>query len=282
MAYQLRPAEKSDQSQLQLFINTQSYLHRHLDWRETLQWLGHQPFYLLEENRKIIGVLACPPEPPDVAWMRMFGVMPNHSPDKVFQILFEQSIQTLSTFQPRPTLVSLAMRDWFESLLRRFHFQFHQDIVVFLYDQDPPLPVQLDQAIAIRPMETSDLPAVTELDQTAFEPIWRLSPDDVINAYQRSSYSTVAEIDGKIIAYQMSSASGFYAHLARLAVHPGLQRRRIGYAVVQNLLEHFIDRRRCWGVTLNTQHDNASSIALYHRIGFRETGERFPVYIYPY
>jgi ribosomal protein S18 acetylase RimI-like enzyme len=30
--------------------------------------------------------------------------------------------------------------------------------------------------------------------------------------------------------------------------------------------------------TVNTQSDNATSLALYKRIGFHETGERYPVY----
>jgi ribosomal protein S18 acetylase RimI-like enzyme len=88
------------------------------------------------------------------------------------------------------------------------------------------------------------------------------------------------ELDGKIVAYQMSSSTGFYAHLARLAVRPDIQRRRIGFRLVQNLLDHFLLQHNCWGVTLNTQHDNTSSLALYRHIGFRETGERFPVYLY--
>jgi ribosomal protein S18 acetylase RimI-like enzyme len=130
-------------------------------------------------------------------------------------------------------------------------------------------------------MLPADLEEVERLDYQAFEPIWRLSHNDMQHAFRRSTYSTVMEQDGIIIAYQMSTLNGFYAHLARLAVRPDLQRRRIGYAMVQNLLAYFLDGKNCWGVTLNTQHDNASSIALYHRIGFRESGERFPVFVYP-
>jgi ribosomal protein S18 acetylase RimI-like enzyme len=31
-------------------------------------------------------------------------------------------------------------------------------------------------------------------------------------------------------------------------------------------------------LTVNTQSDNSASLALYRKIGFRETGERYPVY----
>jgi ribosomal protein S18 acetylase RimI-like enzyme len=90
----------------------------------------------------------------------------------------------------------------------------------------------------------------------------------------------VIERDGQIVAYQVTSSNGMYAHLARLAVLPELQGQKLGFALVQNLLDYYINQLNLWGVTLNTQSDNASSMALYHRIGFQETGERFPVYIY--
>jgi ribosomal protein S18 acetylase RimI-like enzyme len=31
-------------------------------------------------------------------------------------------------------------------------------------------------------------------------------------------------------------------------------------------------------ITVNTQANNAASLALYHKLGFRRTGEQFPVY----
>ena len=80
----------------------------------------------------------------------------------------------------------------------------------------------------------------------------------------------------------MSSVNGFTAHLARLAVHPHLQRRRIGYRLLQNVLYHFLEGLDVWGVTLNTQNNNHASLALYQQTGFHLTGESFPVYVYPY
>jgi ribosomal protein S18 acetylase RimI-like enzyme len=34
-------------------------------------------------------------------------------------------------------------------------------------------------------------------------------------------------------------------------------------------------------LTVNTQSDNAASLALYRKTGFHETGERYPVYQLP-
>lgn len=275
-----RNATPADYARLLSFMNGQNYLHRHLDWRDTLDWIGAEPFLIAEENHKIQSVLACPPDPADVAWVRLFGVSQHNSPDRAWRALFYQALDTLTCLTPRPAVVSLSLRDWFTGLLQRNGFAFHQDIVVFLYDQAPPPAVPVADGLVLRELRTGDLPAVLQLDHLAFEPIWRLSETDMQYAYRKSAYCTVMELDGEIVGYQMSSSTGFYAHLARLAVHPRLQRRRIGFSMVQDLLEYFLVKRTCWGVTLNTQHDNASSLALYQKIGFRETGERFPVYIY--
>jgi ribosomal protein S18 acetylase RimI-like enzyme len=280
MVVQPRFATPSDYSALLSFMNGQNYLHRHLDWCDTLDWLGSSPFLVTEDNHKITSVLACPPDPAEVAWVRMFGVSAHHSPDRAWKGLVPHALHALENFTPRPALVSLSMRDWYTDLLKHNGFNVHQDIVVFLYDQAPPAALPPEEGLTLRIMEDADIPQVAHIDQLAFEPIWRLSDHDMKHAYRKSNYRTVMELDGEIIAYQMSSSTGFYAHLARLAVNPELQRRRIGYRLVQNLLDYFLLHHNCWGVTLNTQHDNASSIALYHRIGFRETGERFPVFIY--
>lgn len=247
-----------------------------------MEWLGRQPFWLCEENHELRAVLACQPEPEEVAWVRLFGASLHTSPDRAWQQLFAKAIEDLRELNPQPALVSLALREWYEDLLKRHGFNHHQDIVVFLFDQQPPEPPQYDAQIHLREMRNEDLPQVEVVDNLAFEPIWRMSLDDLRYAEGKSSYCTVAELNGEIVGYTMSSSSGMYAHLARLAVSPRMQHRRLGFALVQNLLDHFINRLSYWGVTLNTQHNNHASLALYHGMGFRETGERFPVYIYPY
>lgn len=280
---QLRCAEKADHGALLRLTSGMNYLHRHLDWRDSLAWLGRQPFWLCEENHQIQGALACPAEPEEVAWVRLFAVSMRSSPDRLWRMMFERCVEYFHTEAPshRPAIASLALREWYTDLLKRQGFQYHQDIVVFMFDLEPPRPVAVDPRLRMREMTPADLDRVTVLDHQAFEPIWRLSLDDLRFAYQKSAYCTVIEQDGEVVGYQMSSSSGLYAHLARLAVRPDLQGRKIGYTLVQNLLDHFINRMNFWGVTLNTQHNNTASLALYYKIGFRETGERFPVFVFP-
>lgn len=281
----LRPALLSDYTALHRFINAPNHMHRHLDWRDTLDWLGREPFWLMEEDRQIQAALACVAEPREVAWVRLFATTLRTSPDRAWNLLFEHVLEFFLAGEQRetpPEIVSLALREWYEDLLKRKGFVHHQDIVVFLFDQEPPAPPPLDSSICLREMEYEDLPAITAIDNLAFEPIWRLSGEDLDHALDRSAYCTVIEADGEILGYTMSSSAGVYAHLARLAVHPKMQGQRLGFALLQDLLDHFINQHNYWGVTLNTQHDNHASLALYHRVGFRETGERFPVLLYPH
>ncbi len=278
----LRPAERTDYTALFNFTNSLSNIHRHLDWRDVLEWLGRQPFWICEEDRRVTATLACPPEPAEVAWVRLFGASIHMPLDKTWQQLFERALENLASCKPRPTIATLSLREWYEEMLKRNGFVHHQDIVVFMFDAEPPLAPRIDPRIKLRAMNDADLEKVKIIDNLAFEPIWRLSMEDLHFASAKSSYCTVAERDGEIIGYTMSSSSGVYAHLARLAVHPGLQRQHLGFALVQDLLDHFMNRLDYWGVTLNTQSSNSASLALYHKIGFRETGERFPVFVYPW
>lgn len=278
----VRPANEADYTALFRFLNSPTHLYRHLDWRDSLEWLGRQPFLVLEEDERIAASFACIAEPDEVAWVRLFAAALRSSPDRAWSKMFEPALEQLRRLPKQPAIVSLALREWYEDMLKRKGFMHHQDIVVFLFDDEPPPPPQIDPSFEIRELVTKDLEVVAEVDHLAFEPIWRLSMDDLNFAQERSSYCTVMEKDGQVIGYTMSSSTGTYAHLARLAIHPDFLGKRLGFALVQDLLAHFINDLNFWGVTLNTQHDNHASLALYHKVGFRETGERFPVYIYPY
>jgi len=68
--------------------------------------------------------------------------------------------------------------------------------------------------------------------------------------------------------------------LARLAVNPQQQGRGLGYLLVQNLLNQAHDAG-LYRLTVNTQNDNNASLALYQKIGFHLTGERYTVFTYP-
>jgi ribosomal protein S18 acetylase RimI-like enzyme len=280
--FSLRTAGPQDRDLVKRFIQSPAYTHRHLDWRDPLEWLGAQPFWILEKNGIMEAVLACIVEPDDVAWVRLFSADAHISPSWAWNILFERVYSWLAEQPKRPIIATLGLQDWFADMLVTNGFTKYQDIIVFSYDDAPPPPPPDNPALILREMQRRDIPVVTRIDNLAFEPVWRLSKDDLARAFERCSFKTVIEMDGEIVGYQMSSVNGFTAHLARLAVDPRCQRQRLGYRLLQDVLDHFLARLDVWGVTLNTQDNNHASIALYQQTGFHLTGESFPVYVYPY
>lgn len=277
-----RPASSADRHALASLIHFDARVHRHLDWREPLDWLGEQPFILLEnaQNRPI-AALATPPSPPEVAWVRLFAVNSQTEPQHAWQALWQHALQTLHN-TPAQVASAIPMLYWFSELLKKERFE-HTHDVVMLHCEPALAAVQLiaPAEIVLRPLNFDDLPTVNQIDQQAFPLLWRASLEDLARAYQQAAVATVAtDLAGNLLGYQISTAHLMGAHLARLAVLPTMQGRGIGSALVQDLLMRFRERGTT-GVTVNTQHNNVTSLRLYQKLGFILTGERFPVYEYP-
>jgi len=275
----IRRAGPEDHHPLAFFLNSETQVHRHLDWRTALEWLGSQPYLLAEQDDLVEAVLACPPDPPDVAWIRLFCAAEILNRNRLWNMLLEQALKDLSQ-RPGMTLAAICLQDWFERLLVASGFKSYQDIVVLEWSGQVPQAVPTPTEITIRPMTTEDLPQVQKIDEAAFDPLWRNSMDSLQLAFEQSVWSTVAVNQDGIIAYQISTAISLNGHLARLAVQPGFQRSHVGHALVRDLLEYF-HQKHAWRVTVNTQSDNFASLSLYQKTGFYRTGEVFHVYQYP-
>ncbi len=274
----LRPVAASDLTGLSTFFKSPIRIQHHLDWRTSLEWVGYQPYYILLKRNEILAVMAAPVDPDGVAWIRVFG---SPLPERLFPILLEKCVKELEAMEPRPILAALGLQEWFARLLEQNNFSLRQKIVVLSWDftlrPARPYPPEL----VIRPMTTADLPAVAAVDRMAFKPLWQNSLDALILAFQKASIATVACINEQVVGYQISTSTPINTHLARLAVHPSLQRKNIGYELVRNMQTASLNMN-CWQVTVNTQGDNSASLALYQSLGFTETGETFPVYLYNY
>ena len=57
---QARLASLEDQRQIANLMYFESHVHRHLDWRTPLDWLGSPYYWVVEENGRLVAVLACP------------------------------------------------------------------------------------------------------------------------------------------------------------------------------------------------------------------------------
>jgi ribosomal protein S18 acetylase RimI-like enzyme len=273
----LRMADPSDHSALNHLITDEYYVHKHLDWRPPLEWLGYQPFFVLESNHRIQAALACPPEPPEVAWIRLFACSSTIDLELAWQSLLDACSHPLPDSH-HSTMAILSLHEWVSILAQESGFLHYQDIIVFEWQGTLPSQLPLAPGVVLRQMEHGDIPAVAAVDRLAFEPLWQISLDALNRSFHHASYATVAELDGEIIGYQISTHTYQSAHLARLAVRPNLQRRYIGYSLVEDLQRKY-KQRGIWHITVNTQSNNLASQSLYQKMSFRKNGDVFPVYI---
>jgi ribosomal-protein-alanine N-acetyltransferase len=277
-APRIRPAEINDQPILSALLNREYYTHRHLDWRPPLDWLGHRPFWLAEERGVALAALAFPADPPGVAWVRLFAASGQMLPGAAWRALFEPALAQLAG--ARQTMIAaVGLNAWFTDLLKQNHFEHYQDIVVLAWNNQLPNPRSMPARLTVRPMQMADLPEVAEVDNLAFEPLWRNSIEDIRLAFHMCAFASVVEKDGRILGFQMSTSTPLATHLARLAVRPDVQRQNIGYVLVYNLFSQY-RRAGSWQLTVNTQHTNHASLALYQSMGFDLTGDKFPVFLY--
>jgi ribosomal protein S18 acetylase RimI-like enzyme len=256
------------------FFEEAAFIHRHLDWHSTIDWLGVQPFLLLADGGKIQALLAAPTDPPHTAWIHCFAARDAALIDDAWTALFAEAEKMLTAQGAFPFAVGL--EEWFCSLLLRHGFQIKQDIVILAWNHHIYPVGEAHSNLLLRPMLESDLDEVAELDACSFEQQWVTSADALRLAYVQSQHTTVAEIDNRIVAYELTTANQYSAHLARLAVLPEFRRGMIARRLVTDMLRHF-SRQGVLQVTVNTQSDNIASLNLYKSLGFELTGESFPV-----
>ncbi len=272
----IRPAVAADQQRIADLIFFESHVHRHLDWRTPLDWLGSSPYWLIEENRGLTAALACPPDPDSIAWIRLFAYASHLSGPSAWSPLWEAAWHQLAACGGA-TVAAIATQRWFDPILIQNGFKLLGHIVLLEWNDGALASARVPADVHLRTMTFDDLPKVVEVDAAAFDPLWRNSLSSLSKAYSQSSYASIAEDESGVIGYQLSTGGTFGAHLARLAVLPGAQGRGLGAALVNDLIAR-MQRGGASRVTVNTQANNAASLALYDRLGFRRTGERYPVY----
>ena len=270
-----RLANQADHTAIANLIYFEEHVHRHLDWRGPLDWIGAPEYWVLKLNNSVVGALACPPDPDGVAWLRLFTHSSDLSAEMAWKVLWENACESLAS---RGLIVSaITVADWFSNLLVESGFASNQQIVVLHHTISafPERPVPAD--IILRPMTEQDLPDVMAVDHSGFSRLWRNSFDALQSGYKQAGFSVVAMQAGEIVGYQISTRNALGAHLARLAVISSLQGRGIGYLLVQDLINK-CRRAGLYNLTVNTQGDNQASLALYKKIGFVLSGESYSVF----
>ena len=269
----IRQATPADRDDAARFLASAHRRHLHLDWSQPLELVGSAPFLIAQRGRQWLACLACPPDPVDVAWLRLFAVAPGAPLTPSFRKLIQAVVPEVARMGTS-RISALATRTWLRPLLEDTGFAPTNEMTFFEWDGGPLDPVGQS---AIRDMLPEDLPAVQAVDERAFQPPWQHSQKSLEQALEAAALASVYELEGQIVGYQISTASALGAHLARLAVEPRYQGRGIGRELVLHALTA-LGRLGLGRMTVNTQADNLPSQRLYQSLGFRETGMRIRLY----
>jgi ribosomal protein S18 acetylase RimI-like enzyme len=280
VSLQIRRAVEQDRDQISSLIFYESNNHRHLDWYSPLEWIGAPNYWVREEDGHITAALACPEDPPHVAWIRFFGYHQSLAATQAWPSLWEAACSEIKATKRQTSIAAIVVKRWFQSLLFSSGFELKQNIVLLELKNENIRSFSVPQGIRIRAMQDEDMPAVAQVDLAAFGQFWHNTENALQRARLQCASATVAEDDSGVIGYQLSTKNPLGAHLARLGVRPEAQGRGVGSALVSPLIQSFgigqLDR-----LSVNTQADNVASLSLYKKLGFVLTGEHFPVLVYP-
>lgn len=273
----VRPADLNDHQQLSNLIFFENRLHRHLDWRSPLEWLGAPFYWALDDGGQIMAALACPTEKEGIAWVRLFVYSGQWSGENAWDMLWPTAKAEIA-HAGGAKVAAIAIQPWFQNLLAASGFENRQQIVLLEWRYQ--LSAEREASgLRIRKMTEADLPEVEKTDAASFDPLWQNPLDTLQRAYAQALYATIAENENGIIGYQISTGGGQRAHLARLAVHPFVQGKGAGRALLSDLFT-FLTYMSVSRLSVNTQSDNQASLSLYQRMGFVRTGEQYPVYTF--
>ncbi len=274
--YKIRTALSSDRSRLANLIHFGSHIHQHLDWKPPLDWIGNKPYLLAEAGGDIIATLACPPDMPEITWIRLFASSSLINIESAWNLLWSHAIRELADLGLK-CVAAISLQGWFNELLGGSGFAHTDNVVVLMWDRSTALPEPRARDISIRLMLPEDLKIIEQIDHDAFDDVWKNSFESLEIAFEQSALATVAEAGKKLVGYQYSTSSPMGGHLARLAVRTDFQGQGIGYLLVQQALKQF-SAQGVRHVTVNTQKNNHASLALYAKAGFNSTGESYRVY----
>lgn len=273
--WSIKHAGFSDRASISALLSTARWQHQHFDWVSALDLLGESPFLIALDRDLVVGCLACPPDPPLVAWLRIFSIAADYSPAFIWDQLWPKAVAEISSKHVKQA-AALLSGDWLAPVLKGSNFEHTNDVIFLEYRGEAP-PTPLLPLGKIRTMLPKDLEAVIELDRSAFKDIWQYSAETLRQAYKHAAIATIIEHNDEALGYQISTASIYGAHLARLAVAPQWQGRGFGKALVVDVINRFFNQG-VLKVSVNTQTDNEQSLRIYRKLGFRDSGSRHPVY----
>ena len=265
------PYERQHRNELMNLSYYSHWVHKHLDWYKTGQWIDRDEgiIYLAWQDDKLVGYLALSLPLHGASWIRLLGIHEDYSPRPIIDQLW-RAAESHAMRMGVNRFAVLMVTGWLAPYIGGLGFNYVEDIVTLNRTKNilPPAP---ESPVKVYPANTDDIAMITRVDHLAFQPPWQMAGQDLWQAFRIAASSTVAVLDDEIVGYQISTRHRVAGHLARLAVLPNRQGNRIGSMLLYNLLDKF-DKRGIKSITVNTQTSNVSSQKLYTHYGFEHNG----------
>ncbi len=282
-ATEIRPIGAADENTIIRLADSAPHVHLHPDYSTFDDWLTSPAALMQTRNGKIRGLLVAHCDPPPIAWLRLV-VIDQYTPDYPLRKLIAAASQRLQG-GGTTHLACLSSSRWLDEALPKLGFTIGQEIMGMAWQPaadsvQSPDPQPRDDGLVIRGVMAADFPQLIQIEHTAFDdPLWWSSQTQMERAARGTVNFDVAELDGEIVGFTFGAWAGRReVHVVRIAVAPHMRRRGIGAALLQNALETY-RAENFQHVSLNTQSDNAVAHRLYQRFGFRETGDRFSIWV---
>lgn len=135
--------------------------------------------------------------------------------------------------------------------------------------------IALHAGFSVRPMQESDLDAVLEIENAAQPTPW--SRNIFAEGIASGHDCEVVEKDGQIAGFQVVSRVLDEAHLLNVVIAPAFQRRGLGWALINRLIER-CEEKDTSVIFLEVRKSNIAARQLYEHIGFNEIGVRRAYY----
>jgi ribosomal-protein-alanine N-acetyltransferase len=272
----VHPLQRSDADAWLAWLSGAEYVYQHVGWHPIAHWVGRPVSLCLRNKDQTLAasLLVCP-DRLGTAWLQAFAARTRPGAAAAWAVLWPGMEEALKSSSIDGVWV-MTTQPWFAALLRDGGFRPAGNVVALAQSGPPPAgrPGDNDGVEAIR---DADLAAVEELDHAAFSIPWRMDSDALRETVARAALAAVYRSGSRILGYQITVPTAQGVHLARLAVLPASQRQGIGRRLTAHLLGYF-HLRGAPRVTVNTQSDNPASLRLYRALGFKLTGEKYPVF----
>lgn len=267
---EVRLLSSNDLPQVTRLLQTSEYIYQRFTLEELPTILARYPAMGIFNGSSLRSFILSQTVHAPSAWIGGFCVIWTES--RAYARLFEKLLQHLI-----PHLAARGVRylhysgndvenDWLRSMLLTQGFLPYRTL--YAYDKfDYSIPTQGNQQVIVRPVKTSNVPALLTIEDACFEQQWRYDAIAFTDIVASHPYFVVAELSGKVVGYQFNALDGDFGYLVRIAVHPSVGGRGIGARLMAEAIR-FFERERVLRIMLNTQDDNIHAHRLYEWFGF--------------